>query len=245
MGLSHGTNISTNRLMLQLDGANLRSHIPGSTSWIDLAPNNYVGELLNGATYNNISAGTIVFDGVDDFIEFGDFLDLGTNDLTINVWANLTTKPVDTHFLSKSFQDTGDYRFSVGIDAFGGGGLHAFIRGNTLDDGIYVVGSTNVPLNTWFMSTFVFDRSSDVKIYYNGVLETLSFPIGGTAGISMWDGLDFQSNHPLRVGTYTQADNTSPTGLMDGKLGIVQIYFKTLTNAEIVKNYKAMKHRFI
>jgi hypothetical protein len=90
------------------------------------------------------------------------------------------------------------------------------------------------------MSTFVFERSSSIKIYYNGVLETLT----GNATISQWNGLSFQSINPFRVGTYTAGNNTSVSGPMNGKLGLTQVYHRVLSESEVLQNFNATKSRF-
>lgn len=237
--------IVTDGLVLNLDGANPKSYLSGSTDWYDLTYYKNNGTLTNGPTYNSNNNGSIVFDGTNDYVEFGDILNLGTNSLTINLWLNLNSKTIGDMFLSKAFANVGDYRYSVGIDYYGSGGLIAFMIGNTgIATDIYSVGTTDVPLNTWFMCTFVFDRNSDIKIYYNGVLETLTFPQGGNATISQWLGQDFQTNHPFRLGCYTASNNITPNYFMNGKIGITQVYFKPLTPSEVLQNYNALKNRF-
>ena len=223
-------NIVREGLVLCLDGENIKSYPVSGDTWYDLTSNYNNGVLTNGATFSPSGNGSIQFDGINDYVEFGDILNLGTNSLTINLWLNLNSKTIGDMFLSKAFANVGDYRYSVGIDYYGSGGLVAFMIGNTgIATDIYAVGATDVPLNTWFMCTFVFDRSSDIKIYYNGVLENLTFPQGGDATISQWLGQDFQSNNPFRIGCYTAYDNVTPNYFMSGKISTSQVYFRALT----------------
>jgi hypothetical protein len=232
-------------LILSLDAENTKSYSGSGLDWYDLTSNNNNGVLTNSPTFEFNGVASFIFDGVNDYVEFGDILDLGTNSLTINLWLNLNSKTIGDIFLSKAFDNVGDYRYAVGIDYYGSGGLNAFMIGNTgIATDVYPVGTTDVPLNTWFMCTFVFDRNSDIKIYYNGVLETLTFPQGGDATISQWIGQDFQSNNPFRIGCYTAGDNITPNYFMNGKMSISQIYNRALTPKEVLQNYNALKHRF-
>ena len=238
--------IITDGLVFCVDAGNDKSYSGSGTDLYDLSSNFNNGVLTNGPTFDPSKVGSISFDGVDDYVEFGDILDLGTNSLTINLWINLNSKTTLPIFLSKSFAGVGDYRYSVGIDYYGSGGLSAFMIGNTgIATDVYPVGTTDVPLNTWFMCTFVFDRNLDIKIYYNGVLETLTFPQGGNATISQWLGQDFQSNNPFRIGCYTNGDNITPNYFIDGKISTTQVYFRALTPQEILHNYNKLKWRFL
>ena len=66
-----GPNVVYNGLVLYLDAANNKSYVSGSTSWNDLTSNQNVGTLTNGPTFNTGSGGSIVFDGVDDYVDCG------------------------------------------------------------------------------------------------------------------------------------------------------------------------------
>lgn len=227
-------------LVLWLD-ANDKTSYPGSgISWRDLSKSGINGTLTNGPTFNSGNGGSIVFDGTNDFIEFGDVLDLGTNSLTVNQWVKLNTVSGQQTFLSKALAAAGSYRFSTGISFFSPyNRLLAFMQGNSGAD-INPYGSTVLSANTWFMATFVFERSSTIKLYYNGVLETLT----GTATISQWSGLNFQSTNPFRVGTYTSANNIGILAPTNGNIAITQVYHRVLSQAEILQNYNATKSRF-
>jgi hypothetical protein len=88
--LSGGPNIVVDGLVLALDAANTKSYISGSTTWNDLSRNNNNGTLINGPTFNTGSGGSIVFDGVDDYVEIPDSpsLNFGTGDFTVLCWIN-------------------------------------------------------------------------------------------------------------------------------------------------------------
>jgi hypothetical protein len=229
----------TNGLVLNVDASDRTSYPAYGTTWRTLSGVNN-GTLTNGPTYDSANGGSIVFDGVDDFIEFGDVLDLGTNSLTVNHWLNINTYSSQV-FMSKALANAQNYRFATGIGfpTATNGKLYAFMQGNSGAD-IVPYGTTVIPLNTWFMATYVFDRSSSIKIYYNGMQETLT----GDPTISQWNGLDFQSINPFRLATYTTSNNTGVIAPMSGKMAITQMYFRTLSSQEILQNFNAQRQRF-
>ena len=241
MAYNFSPKIVTDGLVLYLDAANTKSYVSGSTVWNDISRGGNNGSLINGPTFISGNGGSIVFDGVNNYVEFGDVLDLGTNSMTVNQWVMLNT--VSTQFfLSKALANLQNYRFSTGVNFNSPTNrLVAFMQGNSgAGTDINPYGSTILSANTWFMATFVFDRLSTIKIYYNGVLETLT----GNATISQWNGLNFQSINPFRVGTYTASNNTGLYFPTNGKIAITQVYHRVLTPTEIQKNYNATKTRF-
>ena len=171
--------IVTDGLVLALDAADRNSYVSGSTTWRDVSGNNNSGSLVNGPTFSSGNGGSIVFDGVDDFIEFGDILDLGINSMTVNQWLYFSNNNTTQITLSKALAAAQNYRFATGL--LDTGKLYVFIQGNGGVD-ITPYGSTTIPANTWVMATYVFDRTSSIKVYYNSVQETLT----GGATISQW-----------------------------------------------------------
>jgi hypothetical protein len=232
-------NLNRNGLVLYLDASSKMSYQGTGTSWNDLSWNNRVGVLTNGPTFNESNGGSIVFDGNNDFVEFGDILDLGTNSLTVNIWTYINSVSTGQTFLSKALLGAQNFRYSVGTGGPSNDRLTAFMQGNGGTD-IAPYGSTSLPINTWFMSTFIFDRTSNIRIYYNGVRETLT----NSATISQWTGLDFQSINPFRVGSYTGANNVTPVQSTNGRIASVIVYFRAITEDEIFKIYKNTKAKF-
>jgi hypothetical protein len=240
MSIDGGPDIIKDGLVLCLDAGNRNSYKSGSTTWFDLSINNNTGSLVNGPTFNSSNNGSIVFDGSNDNVLLGDTLDLGTNDLTINVWAYKTAAPsAEQYLVSKSRAAAQNYRYGFAYTSTQK--LVVFFQGNTgAGTDINPSGSTTIPINTWHMATMVATRSSSIKIYLNGVPETL----GSSATISQWNGLDFQSNNPFRLGSYTSSDNTTPIALYTGRISMAQVYFRSLSDAEVLQNYNANKGRF-
>jgi hypothetical protein len=224
-------------LVLWLD-ANDKTSYPGTgTTWRDLSRGGNNGTLTNGPTYNSANGGSIVFDGVDDNVVLGNVLNLGTGDMTINSWINLASLNTYQFIYSKAFYGGQNYRYGLGV--FNDNKLWGFVQGNGGPD-ITPTGTTTLNTNTWYMATMVINRNSNIQLYLNGTLETLI----GDATISQWVGLNFQSDNPARWASYTNTDNISPNLLLNGKIGVGQIYNRVLSAQEVLQNYNANKNRF-
>ena len=65
-----------------------------------------------------------------------------------------------------------------------------------------------------------------------------------TADIAVGAGLDFQSTNPLRIGSYTAANNTGVWKPVKGYISTVHVYHRALSSTEILHNYNALKGRF-
>jgi hypothetical protein len=227
----------TNGLVLYLDAGDRTSYVSGSTVWRSLS-GDLTGSLTNGPTFNSGNGGSIVFDGVDDNVVLGNVLNLGTGDMTINSWINLAVVGTNQQIYSKSFYGGQDYRYSFAIST--DGKLMGFVQGNNPGLDIVPAGSTTLLINRWYMATMVINRNSNVQLYLNGVLETLT----GNATISQWAGLNFQSNNPARWASYTFSDNISPNFILNGRIGVGQIYNRALSASEITQNFNAQRQRF-
>ena len=63
-----GENIVGNGLVLYLDAGYQPSYPTSGSTWYDISGKNNNGILTNGPTYSSANGGTIVFDGVDDYM---------------------------------------------------------------------------------------------------------------------------------------------------------------------------------
>jgi hypothetical protein len=230
-------NIVTNGLAFNADAGWYLSYSGTGTTFKDLTSNGYTGTLVNGTSFNNTNGGGLVFDGVDDTVSFGDILDLGTNDMTINCWFKINPSATYVNYLvSKAFYGGQNYRYGFYVwDKKIGG----FMQGNAGPDVERRTVNT-ISDNTWYMGTIVFNRASSYKIYVNGVEQTLD----GDSTISQWNGLNFQSNNPFRIGSYNYSDNSSPNFIFNGTIANTQLYFRALNLTEITQNFNAQKTRF-
>jgi hypothetical protein len=239
--ISTYVNYSISNAVLNVDASNINSYPRFGTNWFDLSGGNINGTLTNSPTYNTTNGGSFNFNGSNTCVEFGDVLDLGTNDLTINQWIYLNSYGF-YYTLSKALAGNQNFRYAVstGFISLGvNNRLGAFMQGNGGSD-VGPYGSTILPLNTWFLATFVYTRSSSIRIFYNGREEVLN----GSSTISQWNGLNFQSSNPFRIGSYTSADNTGISFVLNGRIASTQVYFRSLNQSEILQYFLATKSKF-
>ena len=207
-------NIVTNGLVLYLDAANPRSYISGSTVWNDLAGTNN-GTLINGPTFNSSNGGSIVFDGVDDFVS-GSCTTVNANvGMTTFIWVRTTITSPQVFFSCTSGVNNG---FRLEID--GGqflltfGGVANYSSGNSVSDGnwkqlvVTTVGTTG-------------------RIYINGNL--VASPTVGT--------MQGTPNQFVISG--------STIRFLNGNVASVILYNRALSASEVLQNYNATKRRYL
>jgi hypothetical protein len=231
--------IITNGLVLSLDAGKTTSYGGDGTTWRDLSGNGNNGTLTNGVGFTAEQGGFLIFDGVNDYVEFGDVLDMGTNDLTINAWISLNPAFSSEGLIVSKARATGqDYRFSVNITS--SKKLFTFVQGNTVGADITPTANEVLLTDRFYMVTSVINRSSNISMYVNANVQTLT----GSSTISQWNSLNFQSINPFRVGSYTAADNISPSFFFNGNISQVQIYNRALSAAEVSQNFNALRSRY-
>jgi hypothetical protein len=225
MSFSFSPKIITDGLVLYLDAANTRSYPGVGTTWTDLSRGGNTGTLVNGPTFNSGNGGSIVFDGVDDFI-------LTTNP-TSNVLSNLSSYTVSFWIKINSYGGNG----SVLLSSPGSSNL--FIQAQSSAVYIGILGSTNnfltlsismstLALNT--ISNMVWVKDSNTAYFY---LNSTRYTFPGTANFNF-----IGSNNTLNIGKYTSGFN------LPGNIYNTQIYNRALSATEVLQNYNATKTRF-
>jgi hypothetical protein len=222
-------------LQLYLDAGQTISYPGTGSTWTDISGNGRNGTLVASPTFSN---GAFTFNGSTQYVNFGDILDLGTNDLTVNIWARPTTLTAATYYtmLSKTIAAAQNYRYAVN---FYGNSLNLLFVGNN-NSVVDAYTTSTINTNTWYMFTFVFTRNSSLSAYVNGVSQSFS----GSTTISQFNGQDFQSANPFRVATYTASDNSGIAAPFAGNISAVQIYFRSLSQEEITQNFNDFRGRY-
>ena len=230
--MKFGPKIVTDGLVFNLDAANPNSYPGSGTAWNDLTPNKNNGTLVNGPTFDSGNGGSIVFDGVDNYIELGSVdsnnpLSLyGQTEFSIDLWL----KP---DYTGDTFQRVID-KSSGGSGANGWCVIYPHSTSNTFY--LFIDGSGILTYNdssadgNW--RNFILTRNGNTtKLYINSTLVstntfTKTIPIDTTN---------------MRIGTW----NHSTAREYNGKISNIKIYTRTLLDNEILQNYNALKDRFI
>ena len=239
MATNGGPNIIEDGLVFAVDAANIKSYPGSGTTWSDMVGGNN-GTLTNmdATNHSSTNGGIFTFDGANEYVDYGDVLNLGTNDLTISAWVRLSSTISDSYasMVSKAYAGAGN-RYGFLLDT--NSKIVNFIGDST--SGIISTGTTALSTNTWYMLTGVFDRDGNVSMYINDTSDT----VASNADISSKSASNItDSSLPFRIGAYTDTNKTSPRFEFPGNIATALVYFKTLSSTEVTQNYNALKSRF-
>ena len=220
MGVYAGPDIVESGLVLSLDAGNKKSYTGSGTTWTDLSGRGNNGTLTNGVGYNSSNLGSLSFDGVDDFISTT--YSVGTiSKHTISCWINKTNS---------------QYSFILASSAslFYGFEIYPSVIYTNITNNNY--GQVSYNLNGYQNIAFTYDgsqtgNSNRLKVYLNGILQTLSFT--GTIPSSV-------SNIPaIDIGKRSWTTRYS-----EGSIAQVSIYNRALSASEIQQNFNATRSRY-
>jgi hypothetical protein len=216
MAYNFSPKIVTDGLVLYLDAANTRSYVSGSTTWNDISRGGNNGTLTNGPTFNTLNGGSIVFDGVNDYV-IGNCPLINVNvGSCLSLW--IKTSSTNTQIIGSC--DSGinnGFRFQIFNTT-----LH-YTLGNVADYNT----SINISDNTW-KNIVASTLGSTALIYINGVL-TNTLNIGTMLG----------NTSNLKLGAFW--NNQFP---FLGNISNVRLYNRALTTTEVLQNYNSTKSRF-
>lgn len=227
MSFRYSPKTVTNSLVLYLDAANPKSYVSGSTTWFDLSGNNYHGTLINNAGFSSERNGCMVFDGVDDMVRTN-FQTITVNS-SFEIWANRT-------------ESVNQYNMMAGMYL----PYFAMNSGNTLVFSNTIGGVQRTTFssptgtlrdNTWYCFHFInsYDgANTTMKSYINGTLVRSVTNTGQTITTTF---------RPLVIGGWRSDVPTDNP--FKGKISIVKVYNKELTQDEILQNYNTTKSRYI
>lgn len=228
--LGHGASMVRSGLVLHLDAGNVKSYPGSGTVWKDLSGLGNDGTLVNGVGYNSDNKGSMVFDGVNDRVQFPYYpsLNIGGLNITLSCWI----KPTGL------------------ANALHGAGIVSRISG--YNDGLYEIilinsSSTNytffrmlgigthsprlipLSLNKIYNIVCVYDNGS-MKNYVNSVAE--GDPYVRNINIIT------STSREIRVGDrVTQAP-------FPGSMYQISIYNRALSDQEIRQNFNALRGRY-
>jgi len=191
------------------------------TSVADSSGNSNTGTAMGTTVVTGMFDDARSFNGSSDYIQVGDVLDMGTNDMTISAWIKTNNTSSDSQYIvSKSYY---------------GGMIGRWYLGTNLGKVRcgFAIASGGIPLDSndivadgeWHFVTCLFDRDDKLSIYIDGEKDS-------DVDISGGDGEDLQTSQPLRIGAYTNT-NGDPMLYFDGLIDEVCISDIARTTEEI------------
>jgi hypothetical protein len=236
MALAHNPSIVTSGLVLCLDAANKRSYPGSGTSWLDVSGNGNNGTLTNGPTFDSGNNGSIVFDGVNDFVTTNTTpAELqGNPNLTISGWFyRLSNLPVNT-------------------GTWG-------IGGNVTNQGINSWWSNNnnqITIDTWGQATFTTGVDYPLNQWVYVTWQKIAGPMTRSNCI-IWRNLDMYTGSQL---TILRSENVAPNINNNGvtvaristtynvpvniKVNNFTVYNRILSAQEVQQNFEATRGRY-
>jgi hypothetical protein len=229
-------NIVRDGLVLDLDAAKRDSYPGSGTVWNDIASGVITGSLVNGPTFDPNNAGSIAFDGIDDYVT-----NIGTTStfsfiqntgiFTLSAWVKINSFSSASYFIGNNDGSTGSKGFYLGYPGSGGRLWLVITYGVGGQTTLNYNRDSFFTDNNWVFVTCVGNGVSG-QFYKNGI----SF---GTSQIitTLSTG---DSSRVLGVGRI----NSFNTSYWNGNLATAQIYNRALSASEVLQNYNATKGRF-
>jgi hypothetical protein len=227
MAFNYSPKIVTDGLVLYLDAANPKSYVSGSTTWNDIARGGNNGTLINGPTFSSANGGSIVFDGIDDYVlvsndGFGTF---SSQTYTVEAWINPSSTTGDKVIFSYDFTSHIQPYYAIQFRMLGSTLLISWNNGSTFQ-AIQTPNNT-ITFNRWHHVVGLYE-SGRQQIYINGQLQ---------ASGTRTDTITFY-NQPVWIG------KANFGGHFQGNIPAVRYYRKAFSAQEVLQNYNATKTRF-
>jgi hypothetical protein len=234
--------IVTSGLTLNLDAgfspsfATIPSNANSSTvtPWYDLSGTNNNGRLTNGPTYSSTNGGSIVFDGIDDYVPIPNPIS-NNSDFTINFWMYYLGGNSQVGLISTwntSWEGVG-----ISISNYNNNNIWSLRSwANNGAGGGMNWGVLNNLKNVWSNITLTFTNSNGTQRgYINGILQNLE---------SYKNNLIHDTTLQIARGGLSNSVQLSNYPSANTRISNLQIHNRVLTAAEVLQNYNTQKGRF-
>lgn len=237
VGNWRGPNIVKDGLVLYLDAGSPNSFplINQSTTWKDISGNANNGVLTNGPTFNSTNGGSIMFDGVNDYVNLGNVLNFErTDSFTFSTWVNINNTSTPRAFISKTSNTVlRGYFFGANTN-----NSIIFILRNTINTNQLFISTPSFPFtNTWKNFTVTYDGNSNpsgVSIYVDSILQSNIITTNNLTSTII-------NTDNLNIGART---STGGLSYFFGNIAQTQIYNRALSSSEILQNFNVTRSRF-
>jgi len=209
-------NIVTDGLVLNLDAARKDSYNRTGTTWNDISGNGNNGTLTNGPTFDSEDYGSIVFDGVDDYVDIGSNIS-NYEIFTTSFWINYNF--FDSTWRSPLGDNSHFYSYHV---LYLGGFIYLGVSSNYSGDPYEGVPHGTINTETWYNFVITKNSSNLVSFYKNSILLGSNSKTGGV--------------NINKIGEGYVPDNAL--------ISSVQIHNRALTQTEITQNFNALRGRY-
>jgi hypothetical protein len=224
MSSSAPLSVVTTGLQLYLDAGNASSYSGTGTSWNDLSGNGRNGTLTNNPTYSSADGGSIVFDGINDFVQC-------SGSLTVTAATFVTW-----------IRRNGPQDFYDGI---------VYNRNGTATTGISFFETTNKISYTWndAVNTWGWDSGLTIPDLTWCMVAVSVTSTSATAYLCQSSGITSATNtvnhtsvvlDDIKIGQ----DDLTGSRFFNGRIAVAQIYNIALSAEQVSQNFAADRSRF-
>lgn len=265
MAFHYSPRIVEDGLVYMIDGSNYKSISAGETVVKDLTKNDYDANLINDTQWVSDGLGSLRLDGTDDYAfrpyTSGDLYDINiTGEITIDIWVRFDNvldpygsivsfgRPYGNHTAghyqwelmkaNTNFPSTGgECRIIMSIS-----NLTNIKSINLITNDINFNPSTPPPQNNkWFNLTFTYNYSTDDLVSYYNSEKVIGTPGVSSTGLTSPPQIPAVTYRDLNIGA---ASDLNGAFSMNGNIASIKIYNRTLSQAEVTQNHRAMQKRF-
>jgi hypothetical protein len=237
MSVKSNIGVVTDGLVFYVDAGNDLSYPGSGGTWSDLVGGNNgsfnsMDDINNPSNnYDSGSGGSIVFDGVDDYVRISntstDVFSFDNISATFTIWVKPDS--IDTMILVKRNNSFG---WEIQLDGNGFISWYFQSSGGTFFD---QADGTAVSTGQWNHITVVLNRDTNIVSRYLNAT-----PTGTNTSINGLTSLTDNSTDVSIGGRYARNDK-----YFNGNIGPTCIYNRALSASEILQNYNALKNRFV
>ena len=261
MSTRYNPSIVTDNIVLHYDAANVKSYSGIGTVINNLGPNETYKSYIAGSNFSysstekafvNNTAGNasnltdgIYIDGLNYVTGSGDAF----SNMTIECWCKSKSSSsgnTNDHRMILSYDRSAVFRFSIGFDgasAAAGKPSLQWMNNNTILDNYADTYSGDLRDDQWHQVGVTFTTSA-VKYYVDGV--NVDTHTGSWSPLSNHAEIETPRYGWIGNGSEAATPGTSinPPGLFYGSIANLKYYYKTLSDAEMMQNFNALKGRF-
>jgi len=231
MGIAYNTSIVSDGLVFALDAANSRCY-SGSGITVNGLISGTGGTLVNGVGFTSSNNGSFIFDGTNDYVDCGNFLDNPTN-FTVVAWQKTSAITNVQMIVAKL------------VNYSSGAGWAMFVRGDIPTQGLSILLQTDgsrwiiyycsklINDNVWHHVAVVITNKVATALFVDGI--SYSILNGGGGPITT-----ISNSINVRI-----ARDEANEFIFNGNISQVQLFDRALTAQEIRQNYNATKKRYI
>ena len=211
-----------NETVLALDAGNSLSYPGTGTLWTDLSGYGNNGTLINGPTFDSANGGSIVFDGVNQYVQLlATPSSLVTRNVTISSWFN-TSNNAQQMVIGNS---GGSNRFYIETLNREGTLVAHWGIGNQENS---LTSNAIITTNSWVNYSMTYDGNIAIG-YLNGLITDIT-----TIGVQTY------TNNALRIGLWSDGQPL----YFKGNIPQVTIHNRALSATEVLANFNATKGRY-